>query len=352
MNTKYDLLNLMLEDMKKQDSLYKPTSFWEYGSKLLIDEIEQYDIKDFRSLTVTRNFFVPGYSAVEYLEKSEKYDPTIEQFDRIVQDKRFVTRLQRVFNGNSSAFADFRVLKSSNIDKKPYLDKISESSIGNPIEQHTFENRNFSRSFLNYTLGLSLLKKTVDTSDINTVMEIGGGFGTLGEILLGDERNNIFYINADIPPVGFVSSYYLQEIFGEENIACYNTTKDLEIIDIKNFSKSYKALNLCAWQVPKLQGKIDLFVNFISFQEMEPDVVKNYCKHVERLQPKYILLRNMLEGKKKNNDTYRSGVEEPILGNDYDKFLPNYELVTTDSAIYGFITEDNFHSQLRVYKRK
>jgi putative sugar O-methyltransferase len=352
MNTKYDLLNLMLEDMKKQDSLYKPTSFWEYGSKLLIDEIEQYDIKDFRSLTVTRNFFVPGYSAVEYLEKSEKYDPTIEQFDRIVQDKRFVTRLQRVFNGNSSAFADFRVLKSSNIDKKPYLDKISESTVGNPIEQHTFENRNFSRSFLNYALGLSFLKKTIDTSDINTVMEIGGGFGTLGEILLGENKNNIFYINADIPPVVFHSSYYLQEVFGKENIACYDTTKDLETIDIDKFKQTHMALNLCSWQIEKLQGQIDLFVNFISFQEMEPDVVQNYCNHIDRLNPKYILLRNILEGKRKQSEDFQAGVKEPILGNDYDKFLPNYELIDTDSVVYGFITEDNFHSQLRVYKRK
>jgi putative sugar O-methyltransferase len=352
MNTKYDLLNLMLEDMKNQDDLYKPTSFWKAASNRIIKTLEENDIKDFRVFRTTRGLFVPGYTDPDYLLNRKKYDDLIENFDKFVNDKRLITRFQRLLNGHTGAFNDYRVLKSSNIDKKPYLDKISESSIGNPIEQHTFENRNFSRSFLNYTLGLSLLKKTVDTSDINTVMEIGGGFGTLGEILLGDERNNIFYINADIPPVGFVSSYYLQEIFGEENIACYNTTKDLETIDIKNFSKSYKALNLCAWQVPKLQGKIDLFVNFISFQEMEPDVVKNYCKHVERLQPKYILLRNMLEGKKKNNDTYRSGVEEPILGNDYDKFLPNYELVTTDSAIYGFITEDNFHSQLRVYKRK
>jgi len=352
MSTKYNLLNIMLKNMQKQNKLYQPTAFWEYGSKLLIDELEQNDIKNFRNLSVTRSFFVPGYSAVEYLENPNKYDPTIEKFDQIVNDKRFVTRLQRVFNGNSSAFADFRVLKSSNIDKKPYLDKISESKVGNPIEQHTFENRNFSRSFLNYALGLSFLKKTVDTNKINTVMEIGGGFGTLGEILLQDNRNDIFYINADIPPVAFYSTYYLQEVFGKENIACYDTTKDLNTIDIEKFTQTHKALNLCSWQIEKLQGEIDLFVNFISFQEMEPDVVQNYCNHIDRLKPKYILLRNILEGKRKQSKDFLAGVKEPILGNDYDKFLPNYEILDTDSIVYGFITEDNFHSQLRVYKRK
>jgi len=352
MNTKYKLLNIMLDDMQKQDILYKPTSFWQYGSKLIIDELEKYDIKDFRKLSATRSFFVPGYSAVEYLDNPNKYDPTIKDFDNIINDKRFVARLQRLFTGYSSAFCDFRVLKSTNINKKPYLDKISESNIGNPVEQHTFENRKFSRSFLNYALGLSFLKQTVDTSEIKTVMEIGGGFGTLGEILLNDNRNDIFYINADIPPISFVSSYYLEKLFGKKNIACYDTTKDLKSIDIDKFKQTHKALNLCSWQIEKLQGKIDMFVNFISFQEMEPNVVQNYCNHIQRLNPKYILLRNMLEGKRKKDENFESGVDEPILGDHYDHFLPNYKLITTDITMFGFATEDNFHSQLRVYERK
>ena len=351
MQTKYNLLNTMIEDMKKQDKLYRPTSFWEYGSKLIIEELERNDVKDFRNLTITRNYFVPGYSAVEYLENQNKYNPIIEEFDKIVQDKRFVTKLQRTFTGYNDAKADIRVLNVSNIETHPYISNASESKIGNPIEQHTFNNKNYSRSFLNYLLGLNFLKQTVDTSEIQTVMEIGGGFGTLGEILLQDDRNDIFYINADIPPVGFVSSYYLQEVFGSENIACYDTTKDLETINIDDFKKSHKALNLCAWQVPKLKGKIDLFVNFISFQEMEPKVVHNYCKYIEKLEPKYILLRNMKEGKRVKSADFLSGVDDPILADDYDIFLPNYKIVKVDSEIYGFVTEDNFHSQLRIYER-
>lgn len=351
MNTKYPLLNLMLNDMLKQNKLYRPTTFWEYGSSLIIDDLERNEIENFRNLHTTRSFFVPGYSAVEYLENPQKYNPTVNEFDKLVGDKRFVTRLQRLFTGYSSAFCDYRILQASNIDKKPYTDRVSESKVGNPIEQHTFNNRNFSRSFLNYLLGLNFLKQTVDTQNIKIVMEIGGGFGTLGEILLGDEKNEAFYINADIPPVGFVSSYYLQEVFGKENIADYSDLKELEILDIETLKEKYKALNITSWQVPKLQGKIDLFVNFISFQEMEPEVVQNYCNYVDRLEPKYILLRNMLEGKKKQSQNYQTGVKEPILGDDYNNFFPNYQLVASDSEIFGFVTEDGFHSQLRIYKR-
>lgn len=351
MNTKYPLLNLMLQDMSLQSELYRPTTFWECGLKVIIDELEENDVKDFRSLTMTRNYFVPGYSAIEYLENPTKYDAVIDEFDTLVADKRFTTRLQRVFTGYNGAFNDYRVLQASNRNTIPYTDKVSESSVGNPIEQHIFDNRNFSRSFLNYLLGLNFLKQNVDTSNIKTVMEIGGGFGTLGEILLGDERNEAFYVNADIPPVSFVSSYYLKEVFGKDAIADYVDLRDLETLDIPTLQKQYKALNITSWQVPKLQGKIDLFVNFISFQEMEPEVVENYCKYVDNLKPQYILLRNMLEGKKKKNETYMLGVEKPILGDDYNTFLPNYKLIASDSDIFGFVTEDGFHSQLRIYER-
>jgi putative sugar O-methyltransferase len=352
MNTKYKLLNIMLSDMEKQSELYKPTTFWQLGSKRVISALEKNDLKDFRNLRSCRHYFVPGYSAVEYLDNKTRYDPTIDEFDKIVGDKRFVTRLKRLFTGEASSFSDYRVLQSSNLDKPPYTNLVSESKVGNPLEQVNFNGRNFSRSFLNYLLGLNFLKQTVDTSSIKTVMEIGGGFGTLGEILLKDKRNNAFYINADIPPIGFISSYYLQEVIGKENVADYEDTKELETLDIEDLKQKYNALNICSWQVPKLNGKIELFINFISFQEMEPEVVVNYCKYIDKLEPEYLLLRNMLEGKKVQTNEHYAGVKEPILGDDYNKFFPNYELVAVDSEVFGFTTEDGFHSQLRIYKRK
>lgn len=54
----------------------------------------------------------------------------------------------------------------------------------------------------------------------------------------------------------------------------------------------------------------------------------------------------MKEGKRVQSDDFLSGVKSPILGDDYKKFLPSYELVAHDSSVFGFITEDGFHSEL------
>jgi hypothetical protein len=108
---------------------------------------------------------------------------------------------------------------------------------------------------------------------------------------------------------------------------------------------------LCSWQIEKIVGQIDLFVNFISFQEMEPHTVKNYLNHVMRLGARWILLRNMKEGKNiRNNDSV--GVVTPILGDDYLSMLPGYELIERNVIPYGYQTVDNFNSELILLKLK
>jgi hypothetical protein len=96
---------------------------------------------------------------------------------------------------------------------------------------------------------------------------------------------------------------------------------------------------------------VDLFVNFISFQEMEPHIVKNYLGHVTRLGARWILLRNMREGKQlRKNDWV--GVDTPILGDDYLAMLPAYELLERNVIPFGYQTVDGFHSELLLLKRK
>lgn len=345
-------LALLISDMQKQSKLYKPTHFWEEASKVIIKDIEKYGIEDFRGHPSSLCMFAPIYSYTEYVKDRKLFNKTKSELACLTSDLKSNLKLEMLFSGAAQSFADYRVLVAGNRDYRPYTDKSTESKIGSPVEHFNYDGRNFSRSFLNYLLGLSFLKQHINKPEINTVMEIGGGFGTLGEVLLSDERNNCFYINADIPPVSFISSYYLKEVFGSKHIAGYQELKEYKVLDILELKKKYKALNIASWQIPKLKGNIDLFVNFISFQEMEPAIVKNYCKYVIDLNPKYILLRNIEEGKKKKDENTTYGVEEPILGTDYDSFFPNHQLLATDGAIFGFQTEDGFHSQLRLYQRK
>jgi hypothetical protein len=110
---------------------------------------------------------------------------------------------------------------------------------------------------------------------------------------------------------------------------------------------------LCAWQIEIVRGRVDLFVNFISFQEMEPPIVQNYLAHVSRLNARWVLLRNLREGKqKRGHPDHWVGVETPILGDDYLDMLPEYELVERNVHPFGYRTVDGFHSELLLLRRK
>jgi len=340
----------MLDDMNEQTDLYKPTPFWQIGSDMIIRDLNENGLTNFRSLATALGFFVPTYSSSGYYTDKKFNHVKSLLWPIIKPDKKLQIQLENLFSGRTHAFADYRTFMASSIDSPPYTDLISESNIGNPLEQFEFDGRHFSRSFLNYLLGINFMKKNTDTKKIKTVMEIGGGFGTLGEILLGDNRNDCFYINADIPPLAFVSGYYLKNVFGDHAIGTYEKTREAKTLNIDVLKKEYKALNLCSWQISKLKGKIDLFVNFISFQEMEPKIVENYCQHIRRLKPGFILLRNIKEGKKTKDKENPVGVIDPILGDDYNTFFPEYELVDTNTTIFGHETEDGFHSELRFYR--
>jgi len=253
----------------------------------------------------------------------------------------------RSMNGEAWAHADYRVfLATDTPTSPPLLCDVSESDAGSPCEHFNFDGKFYSRSFLNYLLGLNFLKKNVETQSINRVLEIGGGFGTLGEIL--HQSGEFAYVDVDIPPTSAVANYYLSST-ETHSVIPYSQTRTLENID---YPEAGQSMVLCPWQLPKLKGKIDLAVNFISFQEMEPEIVENYLSEIDRLEATYVLLRNMREGKRTLAQGAEYGVEIPILSDDYDRFLPNYNLLNTNVHPYGYETVDGFHSELRLYRRK
>lgn len=337
-------------DLIVQDELYQPTIFWQEASLQIASELCTHGVERFRSLPTPLLFFVPTYGNPGggfSVESSVGLRDWLKA--KYPNESKPQLALNQFLNGHMSALADYRVLKASDDPKcLPYLHTFSESKIGEPVEQFEFDDRYFSRSSLNYLLGLAMLKKHLNGEVPRIVLEIGGGFGTLGEVLGNAGISDLHYINIDIPPTSFVAQYYLVEIFGKDRVATYAQTVSKENIAIDMLPA---AAVLCSWQIEKLQGHVDLFVNFISFQEMEPHIVKNYLSHVDRLGTSWVLLRNMKEGKNihKNN---RVGIATPILGDDYLAMLPRYELVERNIIPFGYQTVDGFNSELLLLRRK
>jgi putative sugar O-methyltransferase len=346
----YPDLNLAREEMKRQNDLYRPSSFWDAASDRLVNELSARGVEDFRRLPTALSFFVPTYGTPGNGFRDEQATTMLEYFrSGLGGASKPMLSINQFFSGHFWALSDYRVLLAADDPRKlPHLHTFSESSVGSPVEHFEFDGRQFSRSALNYLLGLSLLKKHLNGDTPRTVLEIGGGFGTLGEVLSSSGIDGLKYIDIDIPPTSFVAQHYLGEVLGKGNVATYAQTATMARIEIDTLPK---ASVLCSWQIERLRGTVDLFVNFISFQEMEPHIVRNYLDHVDRLGARWVLLRNMREGKqqRKGNSV---GVEIPLLSEDYLAMLQRYELVERNVHPFGYQTVDGFNSELLLLRRK
>jgi putative sugar O-methyltransferase len=339
----------LMERMSLQDRLYQPSCFWLDVSKNIIIDLEKHGFDAFRSLNFPLWNFVPtyGFPGNSLSESMMNELSTIINQPSISDKQR--AYLDQFISGYSSALADYRTFSAIEYRNHEYpnLMCFSESNIGAPKEHFEIENKFYSRSSLNYLMGLAFLKQHIDLKDVSTILEIGGGFGTLGEII-HKTMQNTNYINIDIPPTICCASYYLSNIVGKDRFTDYEDVAnraEISLNELKEISV------LPSWTIENLKGKVDLFVNYISFQEMEHDIVQNYLIHVKRLGAEWVLLRNMREGKQLRTDT-RHGVDSPILSKDYIAMLDGYELIDNNVIPFGFKTVDGFHSELMLFRRK
>lgn len=343
-------LDLMIKDMENSVDLFKPTNFWEKGILEILNDLKtDQDFSNFRSHKSAKTMYVPIYDHSVY----KKHRTLIDRLFRVSynkQPKPSIEGMFGLFSGYNTAKADYRTFLATDKDSFPHVSDLSESLVGNPIDYYQFNSKNYSRSFLNYLLGINFLKNNVKTDQIKSVLEIGGGYGTLGEILL-KSSSDIFYLNIDIPPVAAVSTYYLSKVFGEENVLSYKDSRNLEVIDVEALKSKYKCVVICPWQLDKLKGNFDLFVNFMSFQEMEPEIIRNYISIVEKHTSQYILLRNSQSGKNLAKNENDIGVLEPTHTEDMYKMFHEFSLVKKDSLVYGQHT-NNFISEIACLSRK
>lgn len=344
-----DVLNSMLTEMAAQHELYRPGPFWQAAIDGLCADLNTYGIDYFRAMPSVLAFFAPtyGHPGVNFSAAQ-----TANMRERLLglfpQASKQALAVEEFLSGSAHALADYRVFQAASPSSGQLnLSHFSESTYGDPTEQHQFDGRRYSRSSLNYLLGLSFLKQHIGDAPIRKVMEIGGGFGSLGEILLTAQSGVQQYINLDIAPTLYFANAYLGHVLGESRVECrwHAGTEKIDIAQLK------EATVAAPWLLEQLEGSIDLFVNFISFQEMEPRIVTNYLRHVERFSPRWVLLRNMREGKQQRTASNPVGVDTPIKADDYELMLTNYRLMARSTMPFGYKTADGYHSELSLFER-
>ena len=170
-------------------------------------------LENFKSWPIAKVWFYPRYGhGFSYATIDATYKRAKE-----VNPSTKNSWLSAFLTGGQEASRDFDVVRLAwDQQRWPFdLTGHGESRLGTPLEYYklTGAEHGWTRPYLNYLLCLTALSKHVDAAP-KAFLEIGGGYGVLGEILLSRD-SGARYVNLDIPPLVTVSSYYLKTLFGD-----------------------------------------------------------------------------------------------------------------------------------------
>lgn len=285
-----DRLFTLMQEMASADEMYAPTSFWGPGVRSLLSDYFKLGLEKFKRWPSSHSWFYSVYG--DRFSKAQ-----IEMLATHVQEsmnlKMQPSRLNALLNGALEARRDFDVARSAWDQSRWPMDfSFGESGHGSSPQGFHLAGPDgpvFGRPFLNYLLVLAALSKHVEEVP-QSFLEIGGGFGVLGEIVIKSNAA-ASYVDVDLPPLCVVANYYLDHAIPEGD-----------------------TLTIPPWQIGSLDRSADVFVNSYSFQEMEPHVVTNYASHVERIGPKYVVSLNSVGGKRRADPDKpeAGGAVEPV----------------------------------------
>jgi len=346
-----------MKAFEDKSTMYKATSFWEPLKILILNDINDYGMEKFKEFSSSLNAFVGRYGPPANGFSEALIDEVYEVAKRGGVSGNNLEMVRSFVSGEMSAISDYRVLKSEIVggQKNHWLEfeKFSESAYGGFKEQFEFDGKVHSRNSLNYMLMLQFFQKSVGHKIApKSVMEIGGGWGVLGEIIGKCSKSAIHstrYINFDIPPVSTIAEYYLQAVFGKDDCCTFSNIDENEFFvdDLPKFTVQP------SWRIENLKGEVDLFVNSISFQEMEPEIIRNYLGHARRLNARYLLLRNIREGKRTKRHDHSDDfvVIEPVTTEFYIRECKQlgYKAISHNVIPYGRKTADGFHSEISIF---
>jgi putative sugar O-methyltransferase len=300
-----DITRRTLRELETCDPLYRPTNFWGPGVRALLGELEERGLDGFKSWPSADSWFYPFYG--EGLTED-----TIDQaFERARAVAPKLTRrwFGSALNGTQQARRDFDAARLA-WDQTRWpcdLESWGESDLGQPNQRFRLTGSKaaaWTRPYLNYLLCLAALSRYVDQPP-TSFLEIGGGYGVLGEIVLSRQAE-ARYVDLDIPPLLTVASWYLDALFPGRVSVYGPAIPDLGPID------GIGSACLPSWRIDDIAGPFDVFINSYSFQEMEPDVVERYVSRVAAKDVTFVVSLNSRQGKPSIGEGHEIGVLEPV----------------------------------------
>lgn len=251
-----ELMRQMSVDALQAAPLFQPGSYWKPHADRMIDVVERYGIENFRNTPEkalaafnTGNHWQPRNTRVLRLLSLMSKIPVVSRVARAAIADIETGYVRAKNEGYFKLRAVYHYLKET----EPDLIRLEDARIGNPVP-FDIDGRAWSEAFLLKLLEFAMLRRYIDFDTIGSVIEIGGSYGLLADVILS-RYPEIRYTLVDLAPVAAFARYYMDQ----------------------RFPQSDRIAVRCAHELPSLAGAWDLFINVASFQEMDREQVQFYC---------------------------------------------------------------------------
>jgi putative sugar O-methyltransferase len=348
---KPELLDLMLQDLRRAPEEYRPTNYWDVHERHFLPELKRLGLHDFRR---RKNSILGSFGATDLdplqidfhssvvvsnplTRKLPFHDGMLRLLNSLAHTRPLsragVSRLQRISPVKASIYYD---IAPEDLRQMAYdyvraraervgarsIHELEPSLAGNPEDVFQIGDRTYTMATFFYYLEYVYCCQFIDFDDVQVYVELGSGLGKQVEVLK-KLHPKICFLLFDIPPQLYVCERYLDTVFPGD-VVSYQTTRDLADPPAPEPGKIFM---FGSWKFPILErAKIDLFWNAASFQEMEPDVVANYLRPVNR-RANAVFLHEVMHGKEVAARRGQSGVLEQTTLEHYRRALSNFELV-------------------------
>jgi putative sugar O-methyltransferase len=262
-----------------------PSNYWIHLNEINIAQLRNYGYDNFKR-TVNRYYFTwflrPNDSQFRALLAGLPIMSSIKNgLLTLVTDKH------ALFNIGQSLSYNFitRMMweYASRQDHEGLLVRLSEPEEGNPPRVYSY-GKLISQDLANSFLEFKLITDSIESDDLETIIELGGGYGRTAYVFL-KILQNLKYIVVDIPPALYISERYLSSQFPQKKVFRFRPFNDYADIR-EEFSCSELAFFLPN-QLDLLPDKVaDLCINISSLHEMRPDQIQYYFRQIDRLTAK------------------------------------------------------------------
>ena len=319
MNT--TLLNALVNDEKKfNENLYSPGKYWKKKSDKILREIKRCGFQNFRGLnngigsSYTDSLIYDIRNELNYPLKFISLILKFPYLSNIFERQLHVTSsyIKKYLNYQNQAYNNER--RVHDLIKKYSFNDTTQFGC---LRKFNFKKKEYSVNYLKVAHRNDTIQKYIDFRNINTYMEIGGGFGSNIHFLITNFKNIKKIIYLDIVPNIFIGTLYLKNFFGD-SVKDYNHFKNLDKI---SFSKDHKLEIFCIppWCINRLDITIDHFHNSASFVEMPIEIVKNYSKYLYKNKMKSYSLISYLDYNP--NTTFDPNILAEIFKDSEEKFV-------------------------------